>query len=289
MTWIDTYNDGFLETSEGYDYRITEGNVAPYHVETVGGEYKLADKCSLVPCTSFDSDGFPDDWGGHSRYDEVSTPTVDESTLGACCGATENKYCFEIYHFSTYAFADPNCLDESLDRAKLRVLKLNKEIGDQKVVCSAEIAIPVAVGGTGPEPAIDPLLKGFQISVIDTESAQKPTLRSARVEPGAYDSISKTGWKVNKAGTSWVYKGRDRVDGILKVVIKSLCKKQADLLKVKVVAKDTAVPVLTGPVQAEISLDPSGFLDRCATTCFSEPPSENFCVLNDKKGILICR
>ncbi|MDG1957554.1 MAG: hypothetical protein P8K76_03720 [Candidatus Binatia bacterium] len=60
-------------------------------------------------CTSFDADGFPDDWGGNTRCDEASTGTVDESTLGACCGATENKYCFEVVHFSTYAILDPNC------------------------------------------------------------------------------------------------------------------------------------------------------------------------------------
>jgi len=287
MTWNDPDNDGKLEKSEGYDYQITEATIAPYHIDSVGGEYKLADKCSLVPCTSFDAAGFPDNWGGYTRYDETSTPTVDESTLGACCGATENRYCFEVYHFSTYALADPNCSSEALDRTKLRVLKIDKELGEQKVVFSTEIRVPVEASGD-PDPAIDPVSNGFSISLLDSDDLS-PILWSAKVDGGAYDSSLKVGWKTNGAGTTWIYKGRNHPDGILKVVVKSLAKKEPGLFKVKVVAKDATVQVLTSPVQAEISLDPSGFLDRCAMSSYQEPPADSFCVTNAKGSALICR
>ena len=287
MTWNDPDNDGKLEKSEGYDYQITEATIAPYHIDSVGGEYKLADKCSLVPCTSFDAAGFPDNWGGYTRYDETSTPTVDESTLGACCGATENRYCFEVYHFSTYALADPNCSSEALDRTKLRVLKIDKELGEQKVVFSTEIRVPVEASGD-PDPAIDPVSNGFSISLLDGDDLS-PILWSANVDGGAYDSSLKVGWKTNGAGTTWVYKGRNHPDGILKVVVKSLAKKEPGLFKVKVVAKDATVQVLTSPVQAEISLDPSGFLDRCAMSSYQAPPADSFCVTNAKGSALICR
>ena len=287
MTWNDPDNDGKLEKSEGYDYQITEATIAPYHIDSLGGEYKLADKCSLVPCTSFDSGGFPDDWGGYTRYDETSTPTVDESTLGACCGATENRYCFEVYHFSTYALADPNCSSEALDRTKLRVLKIDKELGEQKVVFSTEIRVPVE-GSGDPDPAIDPVSNGFSISLLDSDDLS-PILWSAKVDGGAYDSSLKVGWKTNGAGTTWTYKGRNHPDGILKVVVKSLAKKEPGLFKVKVVAKDATVQVLTSPVQAEISLDPSGFLDRCAMSSYGNLPADSFCITNAKGSALICR
>ena len=297
MSWNDLDNDGFLETSEGYDFKVTEANIAPYHVDAINGEYKLADKCSLVPCGSFDGSGFPDDWGLHantglpnSRYDEVSTPLVDESTLGACCGATENKYCFEVLHFSTYAFGDPNCLAENLDRTKLKVVKIHKEVGEQKIVFSAEFNVPVDESTNLPDPAIAPVANGFQISLIDLEAGE-PTLWSAKIEGGAYDKSSKSGWKVNSKGTSFVYKGRDRADGVKKVVIRKLYNKSPGLVKVKVVANRAAVAIDASVVQAEISLDPAGFLDRCARTDFEVPsPSANgFCATNGSETALICR
>jgi len=289
MTWNDADNDGFLETSEGYDYKITEATIAPYHVDNTGGEYKLADKCSLLPCTSFDGDGFPDDWGGYTRYDEASTPTVDESTLQACCGATENKYCFEVYHFSTYGVLDPNCSTDNLDRSKLKLLKLHKEVGDQKVIFSTEFMVPINDDTGEPDPAIDPLANGFQITLIDGEEVTNPILWKARVEGGAYDTATKSGWKANKAGTSWTYKGREREDGVVKVVVKTLYRKDPGLVTVKVVARNAEISGVNGTVQAELSLDPSGFLDRCAMTIFSDPPADQYCVLNPEGGKLICR
>ena len=71
--------------------------------------------------------------------------------------------------------------------------------------------------------------------------------------------------------------------------MKSLAKKEPGLFKVKVVAKDATVQVLTSPVQAEISLDPSGFLDRCAMSSYGNLPAGSFCVTNAKGSALICR
>ena len=289
MNWNDPDNDGFLEKSEGYDYKIWESKIAPYHIDSSGGEYKLADKCSLVPCTSFDADGFPDDWGGYTRYDEASTTTVDESTLNACCGATENKYCFEVYHFSTYGVLDPNCGTENLDRSKLKLLKLDKEIGEQKIIFSTEFTVPVDETTGEPDPIIDPIQKGFQISLLESQEVTDPILWTGRVEGGAYDKATKTGWQSNKSNTKWTYKGRDRADGILKVIIKTLYRKDPGLVKVKVIAKNAAIAGIAGPVQAEISLDPSGFLDRCAATAFSSPPASEFCAPNGAGNALICR
>lgn len=62
-----------------------------------------------MPCATVDATtGLPSDWGGFTRYDEASTSAEDESTLGACCDADGNSYYLRVYHFSTYAPADPS-------------------------------------------------------------------------------------------------------------------------------------------------------------------------------------
>ena len=293
MTWNDADDDGFLERSEGYDYRVTEANIAPYHVDSVAGEYKLADKCSLVPCVAFDGDGFPTDWGGHTRYDEASTATVDESLLGACCGATENRYCFQVYHFSTYALADPNCADDLLDRTRLKVVKIHKPEGEQKVIFKTDLILPVDGASGLPDPAIDPITNGVQISVLaaQDDGTALDSLWSAVVEGGGYDPATRSGWKSNRAGTSFLYKARDRADGIIKVQVKKKYSKTPGLVQVKVVAKDAAValPQDTRVLQAEVSLDPQGFLDRCAMTGFATPPTRPLCSLNGSGSAMICR
>ena len=304
MNWNDADNNGYLDTYEGYDFRVTEANIKPYHIDAINGEFALADKCSLAPCGAFDGNGFVSDWGFHTntglpnrRYDEPDPPVeepgnpiFDESTLGACCGATENKYCFEVNHFSTYAFGDPNCRAENLDRSKLKVVKLNKEVGEQKIVLKTEFTVPVNESTNLPDPAINPIAQGFLVSLLDAESDQ-PTLWSALAEAGAFDKATKSGWKRNSKGTAFTYKAKNRADGLKTVVIQTVYNKTPGLVKVKVVANKAAVAIDSSVVQAEISLDPAGFLDQCARTDFElpSPTANGFCATNGSGTALLCR
>ena len=304
MTWNDADDNGFLDTYEGYAFRVTEANIKPYHVDAINGEFALADKCSLAPCGAFDGNGFVSDWGLHTntglpnrRYDEPDPPVeepgnpiFDESTLGACCGATENKYCFEVNHFSTYAFGDPNCRAENLDRSKLKVVKLNKEVGEQKIVLKTEFTVPLNESTNLPDPAINPIAQGFLVSLLDTVSDQ-PTLWSALAEAGAFDKATKSGWKRNSKGTAFTYKAKNRADGLKTVVIQTAYNKTPGLVKVKVVANKAAVAIDSSVIQAEISLDPAGFLDQCARTDFElpSPTANGFCATNGSGTALLCR
>ncbi len=166
---------------------------------------------------------------------------------------------------------------------------MEKEVGQKKIVFSTEFTVPIDDTSGEPDPAIDPLNNGFRIALVDEDEVAAPTLWSGSVEGGAYDKATKTGWKVNKAGTTWTFKGRDREDGIIKVVVKTLYRKEPGLVKVKVVAKNAAVAGVDGPVQGEISLHPAGFCHRCAQTAFSVPPAAEFCVANGAGTGLICR
>ena len=299
MTWNDPNNNGILEVSEGYDFPVTEANIKPYHVDTIDGEFALAEKCSKAACGAFDGSGFVSDWGIHTitglpnrRYDEdpLDVGGFDESTLGACCGAIENKYCFEVMHFSTYALADPDCQAGNLDRTKLKVVKIHKEVGEQKVVLKTEFTLPVNEITNQPDPPINPIAKGFLVSLIDTDS-NDPTLWSALAEAGAYDKETKSGWKSNSKNTAFSYKAKGRADGLKSVVVQTFYHKAPGLVKVKVVANKAAVAIDTAVVQAEISLDPAGYIDHCARTDFEQPsPTANgFCASNGSATALICR
>lgn len=164
----DAHKDGWLRKVEGDQYQIKEANIAPSHIDATLPDHRLAANCGLAPCTSFDADGFPDDWGGHDRDDDGAT-SFDESTMGACCRATENKYCFETVHFSTYEVLDPNCGADCLDRSKLKALKLDKEVGQQNIVFSTEFTVLIDDTSDEPDPAIAPLGNGFRIALVDED------------------------------------------------------------------------------------------------------------------------
>jgi hypothetical protein len=193
-------------------------------------------------------------------------------------------------HFSTYALADPDCQAGNLDRTKLKVVKIHKEVGEQKVVLKTEFTLPVNEITNQPDPPINPIAKGFLVSLIDTDS-NDPTLWSALAEAGAYDKETKSGWKSNSKNTAFSYKAKGRADGLKSVVVQTFYHKAPGLVKVKVVANKAAVAIDTAVVQAEISLDPAGYIDHCARTDFEQPsPTANgFCASNRSATALICR
>src|SRR5262249_21259854 len=96
-------------------------------------------------------------------------------------------------------------------KPKLTAGKLLPPQGDDKLSLSGEAVIPLS-------PPLDPPGRGIRLLMTGATSA---SLLDVTIPPGAYDALSKTGWKSNGADTSWTYEGPGTVTaGIQKVSVK---------------------------------------------------------------------
>ncbi|MBI3249877.1 MAG: hypothetical protein HYZ50_25560 [Deltaproteobacteria bacterium] len=64
-------------------------------------------------------------------------------------------------------------------------------------------------------PAFDPIANGVRVVLADADGA----LFDVTIPGGAYNSITKTGWKLNKAGTQWKFNSPTAVGGAINQVI----------------------------------------------------------------------
>ncbi|MEO2169164.1 MAG: hypothetical protein ABGY42_13805, partial [bacterium] len=236
-----------------YEYKIFEKNI---RLKWEGAATPwITDSCRSIPCGEMGVDDlFPTDWG---LPPEGPYARTDNDNLKACCSESFNRLCAEVTGFSSFAIGTerPPCTG-SIGRAKLKVLKLHKEVGEQKIVLKGEVQLLTGEGSDGPD--IDPIANGFQVVLREGSGA---TLWSADIPSGAFDNGSRTGWKSNKAGTVFNFRAKGRDDGVSKVVVKKAYGKQPGRVDVKVVAKMASVEL-----DLE-DLDTSGAPPPCESGC----------------------
>jgi hypothetical protein len=113
--------------------------------------------------------------------------------------------------------------------------------------------------------------------------ATDATLLDVAIPSGAYNAITKTGWKSNGAQTAWTYKGPGMAtQGIQKVGIK-LNPKVPGGIKFALKGKDGTYPVTATdvPVTATLVLDaPTATSGQCVEVRFpAAPPTSPSCTL----------
>jgi hypothetical protein len=94
--------------------------------------------------------------------------------------------------------------------AKLLVKGLLSALGDDKLTVKGKAVL-------GDPGALDPIADGFRLVL---SSGLGVVAGEATVPGGVYDPVTRVGWKVNGAGTSWVYKNGDGADGVTKAKLK---------------------------------------------------------------------
>jgi hypothetical protein len=246
--WVDEDDDDKLDKPP-YLINIPEKGLK---ARWTGSNGPITPRCFDMACGGIGADGLPSDWG-----DPLENNRTDDSNLRACCDMPSNRLCFQVDHFSSYGLvAERLPCTGSIGRAKLKVLKLHKEVGEQKIVLKGEVQLPTGEGSDGPD--IDPIANGFQVVLREGSGA---TLWSADIPSGAFDNGSRTGWKSNKAGTVFNFKAKGRDDGVSKVVVKKAYGKQPGRVDVKVVAKMASVEL-----DLE-DLDTSGAPPPCESGC----------------------
>jgi cysteine-rich repeat protein len=130
-------------------------------------------------------------------------------------------------------------------------------------------------------PTLDPITNGARVVVTDADGP----LIDAIVPAGAYNSATKTGWKVNKSGTTWTFSSPTVVDdAINKVVLKPKGSQITFIITGKKGA--FAIPPLTLPLQATLVLDPPLAMNG---ECGEANLTAAHCAFNAAQTTLICK
>src|SRR4030095_709348 len=140
------------------------------------------------------------------------------------------------------------------------VKKLDTPPGDDVLTFQGELVVshPFA-------PALDPVATGVAVVIEDAAGARA---LDVTLPGGAYDRVTKAGWKAARSGTSWRYvdKGATPPGGITALTIKDLSKKAPGLVKVRVIGKRGSYPVDTAslPLRGLLILDtPTAATGQC--------------------------
>jgi len=175
--------------------------------------------------------------------------------------------------------ADQECTGgAAVTSAKLTIAGLDTPPGDDKLTLKGELTLPAPFN-----PPIDPVAHGVRVEIAGATSGVTETA----VPSGALDKTTKSGWKVNGAGTAWTFSSKNPVGalGITKVSIKSVSKTPG-LLKIAVTGKNGSIPV-TGadlPLTATVILDPVG---QCGQAAFTG--ADQACAFNGKQSKVTCK
>jgi hypothetical protein len=149
---------------------------------------------------------------------------------------------------------------------KLVLTKLKTPPGDDGLTWSGLLAPLV---GASP----DPVATGVRVLVADASA----TLLDVTVPGGAYDKLTKTGWKVKR--TTWTWQGA--LSGLTKV---KLVGKTPGTVKLTVTVRGAAFPPRTAlPLRARLVVD--GAAGRCGETAFTAAG----CVEQTTKGKVTCK
>jgi hypothetical protein len=170
-----------------------------------------------------------------------------------------------------------NVVPTTQDKAKLTLTKLLAPTGDEKVTFKGFfLSMPTS-------PTIDPVANGLRFLITDSTGA---TPVDATLPGGAYDPVSKAGWKVNGAGTAWTYKNTGKivplVDGIQKAQLKTIPSTPGKY-KFSVKGKNGTYAINTAnlPLVGTIVIDvPYAATGQCGEAQFTAtPPAKPSCVL----------
>lgn len=187
----------------------------------------------------------------------------------SCCEPAANRWTFQVSSFSELTLGLLPCAD--LVRARLTLGELQKP-GESTLSLKGDVQMSASDLSR-----LDPLVDGLRISVGGTAGAAV----ELAVPGGAYDKIGRSGWKVNRARTSWTYTDARRTppspwSGVTKVVVKRSTRVQG-LVSIGVKGKKGSFPTVL-PLTAEVGLVPGA--------CFDATPT---CIPNRAGTALTCR
>jgi hypothetical protein len=216
LRWLDGENMGAGDGNVN-DRNNPAANSLPLVAETDLKPFrdgKFLGTCSIAPqviCTGSD---LPCPTGAGTCNDGKKCsqfPACPAASSAICCDTTNNKFVLKTYIFSEYAVGLDPC--DPITNALLKLTRIGPPAGDDKLTFKGmfTLAPPTTIGD------LDPLLHGLTLVLSD---APGPVV-DLTIPPDPYDPVARAGWKVNGAGTKWIYLNKSAPpSGIFKVLIK---------------------------------------------------------------------
>jgi cysteine-rich repeat protein len=129
---------------------------------------------------------------------------------------------------------------------KLGVSKLDAP-GNQKLSFKGSITVSHPF-----VPVLNPASNGVRLQILD---ADRQIVAAANVPAGAYDMVTRQGWKTNRAGTKWTYFDPSSLQGISKIIVQDKSARTPGLIAFKIVGKNATLPIAALPLTAEVYFD----------------------------------
>jgi hypothetical protein len=159
--------------------------------------------------------------------------------------------------------------------SKVKIGHQNPPPGDDKLTFAGDMTLPVPYN-----PPLNPVSKGVRILLAD---ASDNILLDATVPGGAYDPVTGTGWSTS--ASSWRYRSRTGVQGIVKVLLKP---NASGLFKFIVGGKNGSygVPANALPLHATLVIDsPTAMTGQCGEVHYGA----GSCAFNGSATTVRCR
>jgi hypothetical protein len=187
----------------------------------------------------------------HNGVQVAGTTTCGLQVCGptACCDQPVNTWVVRTSGFSEFAVGTDPCSPMAAG-AHLTVTKVLAPAGDDGLTFKGAFLLTPPVG-----PTLDPVTHGFEVRLVDQDSAVLDT----ELPAGAYNPTTRTGWKVNGTGTKWSFVTATPAGtgGIFKAVLTDKSAKTPGLVTVQVKGKAGSYGV-SAAVEADVVLLDSG-------------------------------
>ncbi|MCC6847359.1 MAG: hypothetical protein IT294_02570 [Deltaproteobacteria bacterium] len=279
--WIDGATGGTITTPDGSASLTVPPGVAPSGNYAIASHlavsaFGIGDATTLVlaarfgPSTVFgvpgvtitlhwpdaDGDGIVD---GTNVAERTLTLRHDGVPIGSCatgagCSRTLNQWSFHVVSFSELAIVgSPPPLCATFGKPKLRLGKMLAPGGDDTLAFAGVLPAPPI--------ALDADVAGVAFRLDDGVGS----VVDVTLPPGAYDKVTKTGWKVDKKRTTWRWSHpkAGAPSGIVKATLAVHARHATLAVSVKGAAGTFAA---TAPVVVTLDLPATG---TCGATHFA--------------------
>jgi hypothetical protein len=165
------------------------------------------------------------------------------------------------------------CDCAAVDKPKLSIGKVLPPTGDDTLAFKGVMNIPTT-------PALDPVSTGARVVV--------PGVVDATIPGGAFDDVTKKGWKAGKNGAFTYVDGTGEILGIVKIALK-LSKKTPGAVQFAVGGKKGSYPGAAAALPTEATLIVDASAGQCGKASFAGPPPLPVCVFKAKNGKVQCK
>lgn len=277
---IDDCGNGTLDAGEQCDGgAIIDGDCCTSACTFVAASTEcrpLADDCDLVEACTGSSGACPVD---AKKPDGDGDDVCDEQDI---CPVDPDPLQLDGDEDGLGDECDPCTNGVAVGKPKLKVTKFTSGPGDDTFTFTGEMDFAAA-------PTLNPLALGARLIL---EDGAGDVLFDVTVPAGAYNPLTRTGWTVNGAATSFTFRSTTPVGGLLNQLKLSKTSARPDLIKIRATGKKGgyAQNPIELPLAAIFVLDaPTAATGECGEIHYLDAPQLPSCAFNANGSTLQCK